>query len=218
MNNVEFGKYLRDKRKERKLTIRQLDTYSGVSHSYISQVERGNRGVPSPDILQKLSKPLGVDYDELMVRAGYIEDVKDKFPKDLQPIVDDTFIDLVNDMVEETFKYEDFNEEDRNKLGLTTKKSFEDYINSLNLFEKIEMLKEFMGDNDDVIKTNKQFFDFLNAFSGDAKVSIDLSDENLINEVELYYDGMKLTKEEKIEFFAIARGVISARRELKEKN
>lgn len=73
MDNVEFGNYLRNKREERKLSVRQLNTYSGVSHSYISQVERGNRGVPSPDILKKLSKPLGVDYEELMVKAGHID-------------------------------------------------------------------------------------------------------------------------------------------------
>jgi transcriptional regulator with XRE-family HTH domain len=68
----EFGSYLRELRKTKKLTIRQLDTYSGVSNSYISQMERGERGVPSPDILLKLSKPLGVEYAELMRVAGYI--------------------------------------------------------------------------------------------------------------------------------------------------
>lgn len=78
MNNVEFGIYLREKREERKLTVRQLNTYSGVSHSYISQLERGNRGIPSPDILKKLSKPLGIDYEELMIKAGHIEDGENK--------------------------------------------------------------------------------------------------------------------------------------------
>ncbi|OKP81594.1 hypothetical protein A3842_10965 [Paenibacillus sp. P3E] len=73
MNNTEFGLYLRKKREERKLSIRQLNTYSGVSHSYISQLERGNRGIPSPDVLKKLSKPLAVDYKELMIQAGHME-------------------------------------------------------------------------------------------------------------------------------------------------
>lgn len=68
----EFGGYLKELRKKRKLTIRQLDTYSGVSHSYISQIERGERGVPKPEILKKLSKPLGVEYEELMEQAGYL--------------------------------------------------------------------------------------------------------------------------------------------------
>lgn len=78
MNNVEFGIYLRKMREERKMTVRQLNTYSGVSHSYISQLERGNRGIPSPDILKKLSKPLGIDYEELMIKAGHIEDGENK--------------------------------------------------------------------------------------------------------------------------------------------
>lgn len=76
MEAVDFGSYLKGLRKGKKLTIRQLDLYSGVSHSYISQMERGSRGIPSPDILQKLSKPLGIEYEELMKKAGYIEENK----------------------------------------------------------------------------------------------------------------------------------------------
>lgn len=74
----EFGTYLLKLRKSKKLSIRQLDLYSGVSHSYISQLERGLRGVPSPEILSKLSKPLGVDYEELMLAAGYMTQSADK--------------------------------------------------------------------------------------------------------------------------------------------
>ncbi|MEC0231256.1 helix-turn-helix domain-containing protein [Paenibacillus alba] len=72
MNPAEFGIYIKNLRKSKKLTIRQLDIFSGVSHSYISQIERGVRGISSPDILEKLSKPLGVMYEELMKVAGYI--------------------------------------------------------------------------------------------------------------------------------------------------
>ena len=78
MESKEFGEYLRKIRKARKLTVRQLDLYSGVSHSYISQIERGSRGIPTPDILEKLSKPLGVDYEELMRVAGYLKETKNK--------------------------------------------------------------------------------------------------------------------------------------------
>lgn len=85
MSAVEFGEYLRKLRKKRKLTIRQLDTYSGVSNSYISQMERGERGVPSPEILQKLAKPLGVDYEELMKVAGYLNEKNKKESEDSLP-------------------------------------------------------------------------------------------------------------------------------------
>lgn len=68
------------------MSMRKLDIYSGVSHSYISQMERGERGVPSPEILEKLAKPLGVEYEELMTKAGYIN--KDKKVEDLNHIIE----------------------------------------------------------------------------------------------------------------------------------
>jgi transcriptional regulator with XRE-family HTH domain len=75
MKAKEFGKYLRTIRKNRKLTIRQLELYSGVSNGYLSQLETGKRGIPSPEILKKLSTPLGVSYEELMLKAGYLDDL-----------------------------------------------------------------------------------------------------------------------------------------------
>lgn len=72
MEANDFGRYLKNLRKEKKLTIRQLELYSKVSNAYISQMERGDRGVPSPDILKKLAKPLGVEYEELMQNAGHL--------------------------------------------------------------------------------------------------------------------------------------------------
>jgi SOS regulatory protein LexA len=68
----EFGNYLKKLRKENGLTIRQLTEKSGVSNAYLSQLETGKRGLPKPEILAKLHGPLGVGYDELMEKAGYI--------------------------------------------------------------------------------------------------------------------------------------------------
>jgi transcriptional regulator with XRE-family HTH domain len=45
---------------------------------------------------------------------------------------------------------------------------------------------------------------------------IDLSDDEIINKVKIYYEGMELTRDEKIEFLAIARGIFSARKSLRE--
>ncbi|MGB9905617.1 MAG: helix-turn-helix domain-containing protein, partial [Desulfotomaculales bacterium] len=73
MQANNFGKFLRKLRKERGLTIRQLETYSGVSNAYLSQVETGKRGVPSPEILEKLAPVLKVSYELLMEKAGYLK-------------------------------------------------------------------------------------------------------------------------------------------------
>lgn len=77
MKAEEFGKYLRSIRKQRKLTIRQLELYSGVSNGYLSQLETGKRGIPSPDILKKISGPLGTTYEDLMLKAGYLDELSE---------------------------------------------------------------------------------------------------------------------------------------------
>ncbi|NMO97450.1 helix-turn-helix domain-containing protein [Paenibacillus lemnae] len=71
MEAKEFGSYLRELRKNANLTMRKLDSLSGVSHSYISQLERGERGIPSPDILKKLADPLNISYMDLLHKAGH---------------------------------------------------------------------------------------------------------------------------------------------------
>ncbi|MCD1259123.1 helix-turn-helix transcriptional regulator [Paenibacillus athensensis] len=68
-----FYDKLRDLRKLKGFTIRELSDRSGVSAAYISQLENGNRGIPSPDVLAKLSEGLNISYAELMVMAGYLE-------------------------------------------------------------------------------------------------------------------------------------------------
>lgn len=73
MKAKEFGNFLRNLRKERNLTIRQIEAFSGVSNSYLSLVENGKRGIPSPDMLAKLAPVLKIPYMELMTAAGYLE-------------------------------------------------------------------------------------------------------------------------------------------------
>ncbi len=66
---------LKDLRKVKGFTIREVAERSGVSSAYISQLENGNRGVPSPDILLKLSDGLSSSYSELMRMAGYLDEL-----------------------------------------------------------------------------------------------------------------------------------------------
>jgi transcriptional regulator with XRE-family HTH domain len=68
-----FYEQLKDIRKKRGFTIREVADRSGVSAAYISQIENGQRGTPSPEILLKLSEGLENSYAELMKLAGYIE-------------------------------------------------------------------------------------------------------------------------------------------------
>ncbi|MED1802982.1 helix-turn-helix domain-containing protein [Brevibacillus porteri] len=71
MTKQEVGAELKRLRKERGLSIYKLAIESGISHSYISQLERGIKEKPSPEILEKLATPLNVPYMQLMRIAGY---------------------------------------------------------------------------------------------------------------------------------------------------
>ncbi|MBU7316073.1 helix-turn-helix domain-containing protein [Paenibacillus oleatilyticus] len=82
----DFGGYLKMLRQRCGMTVRELEDKSGVSHSYLTQMENGRRGVPSPDILKKLFEPLNTSYDDLMAAAGYLE-----------PRVDNVYSELKND-------------------------------------------------------------------------------------------------------------------------
>ncbi|MBP3953624.1 helix-turn-helix domain-containing protein [Bacillus suaedae] len=73
MNAQEFGSYLKGLRKRQGLTLKKLEELTGYSNSYLSQIETGKKGIPSPEILKKLESPLGEKYSQLMFRAGYFE-------------------------------------------------------------------------------------------------------------------------------------------------
>ena len=68
---INVGSYLKSLRG--KISLGQVETMTGVTKSYLSKVERGERGTPSPKVLNKLAKAYGVDYDELLATVGLAE-------------------------------------------------------------------------------------------------------------------------------------------------
>jgi transcriptional regulator with XRE-family HTH domain len=72
---MDFGRYLKELRIIRGLSMRELSRRSGISQAYISQIESGERGTPKPEVIFKLYPHLDVSYNKLMNAAGYI--VKD---------------------------------------------------------------------------------------------------------------------------------------------
>ncbi len=62
---VEFGLKLRELRKQKQLTQKQLAAMINVKHSVISFYELGDR-LPSPEVLKKLAAALNVSADYLL--------------------------------------------------------------------------------------------------------------------------------------------------------
>ena len=61
---VEFGEKLRQLRKEKKLTQKELAALIGVKNSVISFYELGDR-IPSPEVIRRLAIALHVSADYL---------------------------------------------------------------------------------------------------------------------------------------------------------
>ncbi len=68
-----FGSHMRRLRKSKGLTLKQVESQAKVSNAYISQIERGLRNPPHPDILKRLAKAYDVPHRDLLVVAGYLE-------------------------------------------------------------------------------------------------------------------------------------------------
>lgn len=71
--NKDFTEFLLNTRKERGLSLKQMAYKTGLSHTYVSQLERGLRATPVPEDLRKIAKGLRIDYNYLMELAGYID-------------------------------------------------------------------------------------------------------------------------------------------------
>src|SRR5262249_17978245 len=69
-----LGLFLKSVRLGRKMSLLDVEEATGkdVSNAYLSQLETGKIAKPSPHILYALSTALGVAYESLMERAGYI--------------------------------------------------------------------------------------------------------------------------------------------------
>ena len=70
----DLGRFIRKARQDVNMTLREVEevTLKEVSNAYLSQLESGRILKPSPHILYTLSTVLGVAYESLMERAGYI--------------------------------------------------------------------------------------------------------------------------------------------------
>jgi len=70
----KLGAFIKKARQDVRMSQRDVEeaTAKEVSNAYLSQLESGKISKPSPHILYSLSSALGIAYEVLMERAGYI--------------------------------------------------------------------------------------------------------------------------------------------------
>ncbi len=83
----ELGHRIREHRKSRGLKLSQLAAEAGISTSYLSQIERGEKDSVSADILFRVAKALGITAKALYQpprKAERIEVSMDDIPEPLK--------------------------------------------------------------------------------------------------------------------------------------
>lgn len=90
---IIFGLKLKKLRSDSKLSLQELSGKSGISVSYLNEIENGKK-YPKPDKINELAKALDTTYDQL---------VSLKINKNMTPVVQVLNLKIINDFLFETF-------------------------------------------------------------------------------------------------------------------
>lgn len=80
---VAFGEFVKAQRRLAQVSQRNLARMSGVSDSYLSQIERGNYR-PSPQVVKALAQAFGLKPEQLYTMLGFM----DEGPEATKPTVE----------------------------------------------------------------------------------------------------------------------------------
>ncbi len=69
----QLGNHLRELRRRKRISLRQVQEETGASGSYLSQVEQGKRH-PSGELLRKIAPTYGASVKDLLIMAGYLDE------------------------------------------------------------------------------------------------------------------------------------------------
>jgi len=149
-NKKSVGELITEAREQVGISKNQLAEKAKVSHTEIARIESGEREVPNPKTLRKISKYIGVNYNDLMYAAGLGAKVSP-----LNPYLIKYYDTLNGDELENTIKSIGLSLK-RNKLLIETlKKSSDD--KSLSEEERNELL-ETIEDLEYQNDTNENIF------------------------------------------------------------
>ena len=71
MARKSLGQFLKETREAKGMTLREVEAETGISNPHLSQVESGKITQPEMSLLYVLATLYDLDYERLLVRAGY---------------------------------------------------------------------------------------------------------------------------------------------------
>lgn len=148
MQDKGIGEIIAEAREKAGLSQRALSKIANVSNAEISKIESGERDVPNPKTLRKISKYININYNELMNMIGLGLEVSP-----LNPFIKDYYSKMNMD---------ELNNAEINVLGTIDNldkliKSCEDNLKKENLSEpELELLNKAIEDNTYQLNTQKE--------------------------------------------------------------
>ena len=77
LSKEELGKYLKQLRESKGLSLREVDKLSNISYTHLNMIENGKRNV-TPALLRNLAQLYNINYLDLYEKAGYIDLIEDE--------------------------------------------------------------------------------------------------------------------------------------------
>ena len=74
---MKIGEYIREKRREKDMSQRDLAAAANISNAEISRIESGIRQSPAPEVLKSIAAALHISTETLYEIAGFIEQKTD---------------------------------------------------------------------------------------------------------------------------------------------
>ncbi len=153
---TKVGELVQKGREEQNLSMRQLAELAKVSHSDISRIESGEREVPNPKVLRKISKYIGVNYNDLMYASGLGAQVSP-----LNPYLIEHYKKLKGEDLKKALDSIESNMNNNEVVIGSLKKSAEETTDE----EKKEVLLDTIEDLEYQNETNKEILELLNSLA-----------------------------------------------------
>ncbi|MCP1226136.1 helix-turn-helix domain-containing protein [Sebaldella sp. S0638] len=91
---IVLGEYIRSKRVEKGIGLREMAEHLSISPAYLSNLESGKHPMVNPLLLKKISRKLNIDHLKLFKIIGYT----DKDTEELKKEITSELLDEIDDV------------------------------------------------------------------------------------------------------------------------
>lgn len=91
---IVLGEYIRSKRVEKGIGLREMAEHLSISPAYLSNLESGKHPMVNPLLLKKISRKLNIDHLKLFKMIGYT----DKDTEELKKEITSELLDEIDDV------------------------------------------------------------------------------------------------------------------------